>query len=156
VYTAHVFTELAVVEYVWRVWPPAAVRMALVAADVAALGLLCAAVERRLPQRALAWLAAPRAPARALGPRLAATLAAAAVAAAIGLGWRAARPGVHLEPAGGEAEVLLEFDALPLEGGPVLGSRDAPEGPDGHAAEPEPLDEDERTGWRAAPAVARA
>ncbi|MDX2170628.1 MAG: OpgC domain-containing protein [Deltaproteobacteria bacterium] len=45
VYTAHVFTEAVVLEHVWSVWPPIAVRLGLVVADLAALGLLCKLVD---------------------------------------------------------------------------------------------------------------
>jgi len=45
VYVAHVFTEAAVLEYVWSTWPGTMLRMVAVVADLAALFLLCAAVE---------------------------------------------------------------------------------------------------------------
>jgi hypothetical protein len=55
VYTAHVFTEVPVLEYAWGVWPPAMVRVALAVADLAALALLCVAVENRLHVRLATW-----------------------------------------------------------------------------------------------------
>ncbi len=44
-YTAHVFTEIPIMEFVWQAWPPALLRLALAGADLAALTALCAATE---------------------------------------------------------------------------------------------------------------
>ena len=51
VYTAHVFTEVVVMEYVWSVWPPVLVRFGLAAADLLLLGCLCRVAEARVPSR---------------------------------------------------------------------------------------------------------
>jgi hypothetical protein len=48
-YTAHVFTEIPIMEFLWQAWPPALVRVALAGADLAALTALCSAVEHGLP-----------------------------------------------------------------------------------------------------------
>lgn len=71
VYTAHIFTEALVLEHVWRVWPPVAVRVGLAAADLVALALLCKLAEdgalwRRLRGVGQAVVEALSAPRRAL------------------------------------------------------------------------------------------
>ena len=75
VYAAHVFTEVVVLEVVWRWWPPAAMRIALVVADVAALSLLCLVAERlqKRPARAIT----------ATWPRVSRGLAVASIAFAV-------------------------------------------------------------------------
>jgi hypothetical protein len=55
VYTAHVFTELLVMEYVWRSWPPTALRSMLAVADLAMLFTLCVIAEEQLLVRAGQW-----------------------------------------------------------------------------------------------------
>jgi hypothetical protein len=47
VYTAHVFTEVPVLEVTWTWWPSAAARTAMAGLDLAALIALCAIVESR-------------------------------------------------------------------------------------------------------------
>lgn len=93
VYTAHVFTEVPVLEATWAWWPPAAVRTALAGLDLAALIGLCALVERRaaLPAAA-AWV---REPSWARLAGIGATATAAAVAAALWL-QRIETPAVQL------------------------------------------------------------
>jgi hypothetical protein len=57
VYTAHVFTEVPVLEVAWSWWPPAGVRTSMAALDVVALIALCAAVESRVVVPSVtAWL----------------------------------------------------------------------------------------------------
>lgn len=56
-YVAHVFTEIPVMELVWNAWPPATVRLALTAADLGVLVLLCAAADGRI---VLPAMTAPR------------------------------------------------------------------------------------------------
>jgi hypothetical protein len=110
VYVAHVFTEAAVLEYVWRVWPPALLRIAVAVADVLALGLLCAAIEARLPAR-LARLTRA-APARLVG----AGVAAGVFVLTTGFVLRAIR--TTGAPVGMQAEAPSELGA---EGGPAAG-----------------------------------
>jgi len=61
VYVAHVFTEALAMEYVWSVWPPAPVRVAVALLDIAALVGLCWVFESgwlaTMRSRAAAWLA---------------------------------------------------------------------------------------------------
>jgi hypothetical protein len=147
VYTAHVFTEAAVLEYVWGVWPPAAVRTALAAADLAVLGLACTAVERRLLPRALAAVAGLPARVAATRPRLAVAAAAAAATIVVGVGAahraRMARVGVvpvvAVEAAADATEAPGEAvvdDALFVEG------EDAPLDAPEEADLPGPLPDD--------------
>lgn len=57
VYTAHVFTEIPVLEVTWTWWPSAAARTTLAALDLAALIALCAVVESRIVLPSFnAWL----------------------------------------------------------------------------------------------------
>ncbi|MCW5889753.1 MAG: OpgC domain-containing protein [bacterium] len=56
VYTAHVFTEVPVLEVAWVWWPSAAVRTALAGLDLVALVALCVLVESRVALPSLvAW-----------------------------------------------------------------------------------------------------
>lgn len=61
VYVAHVFTEALAMEYVWSIWPPAPVRLAVALLDLAALVGLCWVFESgwlaTMRSRAAVWLA---------------------------------------------------------------------------------------------------
>lgn len=69
VYTAHVFTEIPLLEYVWRVGPSAWACVALACADLAALILLCAAVEAGVHLRMRASLQRALAKISTIGPQ---------------------------------------------------------------------------------------
>jgi hypothetical protein len=83
VYTAHVFTEALVLEHVWSVWPPVAVRLGLAAADLVALGLLCKLAENGALSRRLRG--AGRVAVEALSVPRRALLASTAAVALIGV-----------------------------------------------------------------------
>ncbi|MEO8604066.1 MAG: OpgC domain-containing protein, partial [bacterium] len=85
VYTAHVFTEAAVTEYVWLVWPPLLVRLGLVAADLVVLGALCHIAEARMASRIAAAVTGAARRFRPSHPRAALSLATAAAIIAVGL-----------------------------------------------------------------------
>jgi hypothetical protein len=126
VYVAHVFTEIPVLEYVWRIWPAVTVRLSLAAADIFSLVLICAAIERQVFSRAFAGagrLARALAP-RALRPAPALAPVAAAVMLALVL-----RPGTGLEPLPAALSPPLELE-LPLfdAGGELTGVRPAADG----------------------------
>jgi hypothetical protein len=84
VYTAHVFSEAAVMEYVWGAWPSTTVRVVVAAIDLMALAGLCCLVEAGARRRTatLASRVVARSQWRA-APALAIGAAAAVVALAL-------------------------------------------------------------------------
>ncbi len=76
VYVAHVFTEALILEYIWSVWPPVVVRVALALADIGILVALAWASEER-PYQHLLSIAASKLPSFriTISPRLAQTAA---------------------------------------------------------------------------------
>jgi hypothetical protein len=116
-YTAHVFTEIPIMEFVWQAWPPAALRMGLTGVDLAALTALYAAAETGILALAAPW------------PRLARGGAVLAVAASLAMLVVGHAPipdvamtvvddadtiGDALEPAS-EVDVSADVDAAPAD-----------------------------------------
>jgi len=109
VYTAHVFTEVPVLEIAWGAWPSAGVRTALGVADLAALATLAWIAELGVAARAgerlrswleptLRWAAAP-------------VPIAAALLLAVVLVTRSSDPALQLDPLPLEGEELILTDA---------------------------------------------